>query len=93
MTNLIEMNTGTTANSVCGEGGEDDQLKSDKLEPIAVIGFALKFPQEATSPEEFWQMLLQGRSAMTEVPKDRWNIDAFYHPNPDKLDFVSLPPM
>lgn len=53
-------------------------LEEDKLEPIAVIGLALRFPQDATSPEAFWQMLMDGRSAMTEVPKDRFNIDAFY---------------
>lgn len=62
----------------------------DVPEPIAVVGFALKFPQDATSPEAFWQTLLDGRSAMTEVPKDRWNIDAFYHENPDRLDAVSV---
>ena len=66
---------------------EQDEER-DRLEPIAVIGYSLKFPQDATSPEDFWQMLLHGRSAMTEVPKDRWNIDGFYHPNPDRHDSV-----
>ena len=48
------------------------------VEPIAVIGMSLKFPQEATSPEAFWEMLYEGRCAMTEFPPDRFNIDAFY---------------
>lgn len=39
-------------------------------------------------PETFWQMLMEGRSAMTEVPQDRFNIDAFYHPDPTRLDTV-----
>lgn len=52
--------------------------QEDKMEPIAVIGLALRFPQDATSPEAFWQMLMQGRSAMTDVPKERFNIDAFH---------------
>jgi len=69
---------------------KDHDAEEDKLEPIAVIGLALRFPQDATSPQAFWDMLLEGRSAMTEVPKDRWNIDAFYHPNPDRHDSVSL---
>ena len=50
----------------------------DSLEPIAIIGMSLKFPQDATSPESLWRMLMEGRSAMTEIPKDRFNIEAFY---------------
>lgn len=69
---------------------QERKMEDDKLEPIAVVGMALKFPQDATTAESFWQMLLDGRSAMTEVPKDRWNIDAFYHPNPDRYDTVSI---
>ncbi|KAL2871600.1 type I polyketide synthase [Aspergillus lucknowensis] len=48
------------------------------LEPIAVIGLSLKFPQDATSPAAFWQMLMEKRCATTEVPADRYNIDAFH---------------
>jgi len=53
-------------------------LEHPTVEPIAVIGMSLKFPQEATSPEAFWDMLYEGRCAMTEFPPDRFNIDAFY---------------
>ncbi|PYH88158.1 ketoacyl-synt-domain-containing protein [Aspergillus ellipticus CBS 707.79] len=60
--------------------------EGDVPDAIAIIGFDLKFPQDADTPENFWKLLLEGRSAMTEVPADRWNIDAFYHPDPDRLD-------
>lgn len=50
----------------------------DLIEPIAVIGFSLKFPQDATSPESFWKMLMEGRSAMTKVPENRFNVDSFH---------------
>lgn len=66
------------------------RLENDKLEPVAVIGFAARLPQDATTPESFWQMLCEGRSARTEIPQDRLNIDAFYHPDPDRIDAVSL---
>ncbi len=66
------------------------RLEDDKLEPIAVIGFAARLPQDATTPEKFWQMLCEGRSARTEIPQDRFNVDAFYHPDPDRIDAVSL---
>ncbi|KAL8783966.1 MAG: hypothetical protein Q9195_009231, partial [Heterodermia aff. obscurata] len=75
--------------------GEAIQLSSDGhnnkgLEPIAVIGMALKFPQDATSVEPFWQMLLDGRTAKTEVPKARLNIDAYYHPDPKHIGTTNV---
>lgn len=62
----------------CTDG---DCLLNDTYEqdPIAVIGMAVKFPQEAFSLAAFWQMLMNGRSALTDVPKERFNIDAFYN--------------
>lgn len=49
-------------------------------EPIAVCGLSLKFPQDASSEKGFWTMLMEKRSAMTEFPADRLNVDAFHHP-------------
>ena len=65
-----------------------DGIEQHNAEPIAVIGFSLRFPQEATSPESFWEMLCEGRSAMTEVPSDRFNINGFYHPDASRTDTV-----
>lgn len=57
--------------------------------PLAIIGLAFEFPQEATSVESFWQMLCDGRSASTDFPQDRLNIDAFYHPDESRQSTVS----
>lgn len=62
--------------------------RSQPLEGLAVIGFSLRFPGEACDEESFWKMILDGRCAMTEFPKDRMNIDAFYHPDADRTDTV-----
>jgi hypothetical protein len=67
-----------------GSSSESTTLEDDGLEPIAIVGLALKFPQDATSPEAFWQMLVEGRSAMTDVPKERFNVDAFQKPESSK---------
>jgi acyl transferase domain-containing protein len=50
-------------------------------EPIAVIGLACRFPG-ADNPEQFWQALLSGRDAVTEVPRDRWDMDACFDADP-----------
>ncbi|WP_193196930.1 type I polyketide synthase [Nostoc sp. MG11] len=51
------------------------------MEPIAIIGIGCRFPG-AENPESFWNLLRSGGDAITEVPSDRWDIDAFYDPNP-----------
>lgn len=69
----------------------DDVLARDKTMPIAIIGMACRFPGDATSPEKLWNMLAEKRSGWCEIPKDRFNIDAFYHPDPDRNGTVCLP--
>ncbi|KAL4954233.1 hypothetical protein BDW69DRAFT_183680 [Aspergillus filifer] len=64
--------------------------QSDILPPLAIVGLSLKFPQDAMSPESFWDMIVQGRCAATEFPSDRLNIDAHYHPDPNRLDSLSV---
>ncbi|HEX2909582.1 MAG TPA: SDR family NAD(P)-dependent oxidoreductase [Chloroflexia bacterium] len=52
-------------------------------EPIAIVGMACRFPGGANSPEEFWQLLVNRVDAVKEVPGDRWDMDAYYDPNPE----------
>jgi acyl transferase domain-containing protein/acyl carrier protein len=51
------------------------------VDPIAIIGIGCRFPG-ARNPEAFWRLLREGVDAITEVPADRWNVDAFYDPTP-----------
>ena len=60
----------------------------DTMEPLAIVGFSLKFPQDATSSEAFWSMLMEKRCAMTEWPSDRLNIEAFRHSDKERNDTV-----
>ncbi len=54
-----------------------------KTEPIAIIGLGCRFPGGSNDPEAFWQLLHNGVDAITEVPRDRWDIDAYYDPDPN----------
>lgn len=60
-----------------------DAVESAKREPIAIIGMGCRFPGGVESPEDFWQLLSQGVDAITDVPADRWDADAYYDPDPD----------
>jgi hypothetical protein len=68
-------------------------VDGDLMGPIAVVGLSLKFPQEATSPEAFWKMLMEKRCAMTEVPSDRLNVDAFQGTDTNRTDQVRVLPL
>ncbi|KAJ5707290.1 Acyl transferase/acyl hydrolase/lysophospholipase [Penicillium malachiteum] len=62
---------------------EDGAISPDVVEPIAVVGLATRFPQEATTTEALWELLLQARSTWSPIPKERFNASAFYHPDPE----------
>jgi hypothetical protein len=53
------------------------QQRTHYSEPIAVIGIALKFPQDATDTEAFWKLLLAKQSALSKVHRERYNADTF----------------
>ncbi|MCJ1357455.1 MAG: hypothetical protein MMC33_007451 [Icmadophila ericetorum] len=72
------------------EGHPLNSANDGKLEPLAIIGLAFEFPQEATSEESFWQMIFDGQSASTDFPKDRMNIDAFYHPDGSRQNTITV---
>jgi acyl transferase domain-containing protein/NADPH:quinone reductase-like Zn-dependent oxidoreductase/acyl carrier protein len=47
-------------------------------EAIAIVGVGCRFPGNANTPDAFWQLLLNGTDAVTEVPHDRWDVDALH---------------
>jgi phthiocerol/phenolphthiocerol synthesis type-I polyketide synthase B len=58
------------------ESNTEPVLEADRRrsidEPIAVIGLGCRFPGGIVDPETFWQFLCDGRSAVGEVPPERW---------------------
>lgn len=67
-----------------------ETMAIDINEAIAVVGLDLKFPGDAANPESFYEMLLRGRSALSEIPSDRFSLDSFYHPDAERAGAVSL---
>lgn len=53
-----------------------------RAEPIAVIGMGCRFPGGADSPEQFWTLLRDGVDAVGDIPRSRWDVDAFHDPDP-----------
>ena len=62
---------------------ELEALQQARAEPVAIVGLGCRFPGGADSPAAFWELLHAGVDAVREVPADRWDVDAFYDPDPD----------
>ncbi len=56
-------------------------IERDRTEPIAIVGLSCRFPG-SPDPEAFWRTLRDGIDAVTEVPDDRWDKDAYYDRDP-----------
>src|SRR4051812_23660247 len=53
-----------------------------RVTPIAVLGMGCRLPGGIDSPEKLWESVLRGDDLVTEVPRDRWDADAYYDPEP-----------
>ncbi|XWW98486.1 hypothetical protein V2A60_006486 [Cordyceps javanica] len=53
-------------------------------DPIVIVGAACRFAGEASSLDNLWNMMKESRTAHSKAPKDRWDADAWYHPDPDR---------
>ncbi|MTE13562.1 SDR family NAD(P)-dependent oxidoreductase [Nocardia sp. CT2-14] len=60
------------------------EVTAAQQEPIAIVSMGCRFPGGADTPERFWELLTDGRDALTEFPGDRgWDLANLYHPDPD----------
>lgn len=55
-----------------------------RKEPIAITGIGCRTPGNVLGPEDLWKVLIDGVDGITTVPADRWNVEEYYDPNPDK---------
>jgi acyl transferase domain-containing protein/acyl carrier protein len=52
-----------------------------RLQPVAIVGVGAIMPQAPTAAA-FWSNITGGRYSITDVPKDRWDPDLYYDPDP-----------
>ena len=62
-----------------------DAADRSRREPIAIVGVGCRFPGGANDTDGFWALLRDGVDTVREVPQARWNVDAYYDPDPNAV--------
>jgi acyl transferase domain-containing protein len=50
--------------------------------PVAIVGIGCRFPGSIVDPASFWRVVSEGVDAITEIPRDRLDVERFYDPRP-----------
>ncbi|RYO98174.1 hypothetical protein DL766_005197 [Monosporascus sp. MC13-8B] len=58
------------------------------MDPIAIVGFSFRLPQEALDERSFWDILQSRRSLMTPWPESRLDLDSFYDGNEHRKPYM-----
>ncbi|WP_433655215.1 type I polyketide synthase [Nocardia sp. CA-128927] len=71
-----------------GEGGAIDdraaRSTADAAEPIAIVAMGCRYPGGVRTPQDLWQLVVDGRDSITAFPSNRgWNLTELFHPDPD----------
>ncbi|WP_299542541.1 beta-ketoacyl synthase N-terminal-like domain-containing protein, partial [uncultured Streptomyces sp.] len=67
---------------------QNRRLLNQSTEPLAIVGMSCRYAG-ATSPAELWELVSQGRDAVSPLPDDRgWDVERLYNPDPEQIGKV-----
>ncbi|KAI4194047.1 MAG: hypothetical protein LQ350_008007, partial [Teloschistes chrysophthalmus] len=89
---FLDMTKQANANHGLGQHHEQSYVNGNaaKALPIAIVGMSCRFPGNVNNLQDMWRLCSAGTSARSEIPKSRFNADAFYHPNPERVNAANV---
>ncbi len=63
--------------------------KPNVSQPIAIVGMSCRLPGAKTL-DEYWDLIVNQRTSVTEIPADRWDVEEFYDKDPDTVGKSSI---
>ncbi|KAF5023550.1 hypothetical protein F66182_4417 [Fusarium sp. NRRL 66182] len=73
-----------TGHEINGHGlnGSSSQRVYPRQDLMAICGMACRLPGGLASADELWEFLVAKKDARSRVPSSRYNVSAYYSPNP-----------
>ena len=57
---------------------------AQQKEPLAIVGIGCRFPGGVHDPSTFWDLVVNAKDGIVDVPPERWDADWLYDPDPNK---------
>ncbi|MFJ1709878.1 SDR family NAD(P)-dependent oxidoreductase, partial [Kitasatospora sp. NPDC088346] len=82
---LAEYIRSTVLGELTGPAGAPAGAAGEADEPIAIVSMGCRLPGGVATPEQLWQLLVDGGDAVSEFPDNRgWPLDTLFDPDPDR---------